>query len=86
MRDNLLNRYCIPMDQYHHAVSSAEEKFFDECDTRNGKICTPMHYISITIKLQSLLWLCSQSVMHCEPQLFKNSDQMRENYLQKNSS
>jgi len=27
--------YCISMDQYHRAVLSAEEKFFDECDTGN---------------------------------------------------
>ena len=26
------------MDQYHRAVLSVEEKFFDECDTGNGKI------------------------------------------------
>ena len=34
----LLNRYCISMDQYHRSVLSAEQKFFDECDTGNGKI------------------------------------------------
>jgi len=27
--------YCISMDQYHRAVLSAEEKFFDGCDTGN---------------------------------------------------
>ncbi|KAG8216340.1 hypothetical protein J3R82DRAFT_6414 [Butyriboletus roseoflavus] len=26
--------YCIPMDQFHRAVTFAEEKFFGECDTR----------------------------------------------------
>ena len=87
LRDSfLLNRYCIPMDQYHRTVLSAEEKFFDECDTGNGKICFTMLYISMTIKLQSLLWLCSQSVMHYGPQVLQNSDQMIENYLQKSSS
>ena len=30
------SRYCIPMNQIHHAVTVAEEKFFGECDTRNG--------------------------------------------------
>ena len=39
------------MDQYHCAVLSAEEKFFDECDTGNGKICFTLLYISITIKI-----------------------------------
>ncbi|KAG9312263.1 hypothetical protein JVU11DRAFT_7566 [Chiua virens] len=27
--------YCIPMDQYHRAVLTAEEKFFGDCDTGN---------------------------------------------------
>ncbi|KAH0839442.1 hypothetical protein J3R83DRAFT_225, partial [Lanmaoa asiatica] len=27
--------YCIPMDQFHRAVTFAEEKFFGECNTRN---------------------------------------------------
>ena len=74
------------MDQYHRAVLSAEEKFFDECDTGNGKIWFTMVYISIMIKLQSLLWLCSQSVMHYGLQVLQNSHQMRVNYLQKSSS
>ena len=30
------SRYCIPMDQIHRAVTVAEERFFGECDTRNG--------------------------------------------------
>ena len=30
------SRYCIPMDQIHRAVTVAEEKFFGDCDTRNG--------------------------------------------------
>ncbi|KAJ8581292.1 hypothetical protein M405DRAFT_832793 [Rhizopogon salebrosus TDB-379] len=25
--------YCIPMDEYHRAITVAEEKFFSECDT-----------------------------------------------------
>ena len=87
MRHNFfVNRYCIPMDQYHRAVLSAEEKFFDGCDTGKGKVCLTMLYISITITLQSLLWLCSQSVMHYGPQLIKTLDQMREDYLHKSSS
>ena len=84
MRDNfLLNRYCIPMNQYHRAVLSAEEKFFDECDTGNGKIYFTMLYISITMRLQSLLWLCSQSVMHYGLQVLQSSNKMRVHYLQK---
>ena len=87
MSDNfLLNRYCIPMDQYHRTVVSAEEKFFDDCDTGNGKICFTMVYISITIRLQSLSWLCSQSVMHYGLQVLENSNQMRGNYLQESNS
>ncbi|KAJ8580653.1 hypothetical protein M405DRAFT_31699 [Rhizopogon salebrosus TDB-379] len=27
--------YCIPMDEYHRAITVAEEKFFSECDTDN---------------------------------------------------
>ena len=52
--DFLMNRYCIPMDQYDNAVLSAEERFFDECDTGNGKICFSMLYSSITIRLHFL--------------------------------
>ncbi|KAJ8581424.1 hypothetical protein M405DRAFT_777435, partial [Rhizopogon salebrosus TDB-379] len=27
--------YCIPMDEYHRAITAAEERFFSECDTNN---------------------------------------------------
>ncbi|KAJ8581427.1 hypothetical protein M405DRAFT_624002 [Rhizopogon salebrosus TDB-379] len=27
--------YCIPMDEYHRAITTAEERFFSECDTNN---------------------------------------------------
>ncbi|KAJ8595216.1 hypothetical protein M405DRAFT_759541 [Rhizopogon salebrosus TDB-379] len=27
--------YCIPMDEYHRAITAAEERFFSECDTKN---------------------------------------------------
>ncbi|KAG9317023.1 hypothetical protein JVU11DRAFT_1205 [Chiua virens] len=27
--------YCIPMDQHHRAILTAEERFFDECETGN---------------------------------------------------
>ncbi|KAJ8585119.1 hypothetical protein M405DRAFT_797236 [Rhizopogon salebrosus TDB-379] len=27
--------YCIPMDEYHRAITAAEERFFSECDTDN---------------------------------------------------
>ena len=40
----------------------------------------------MTIKLQSLLWLCSQSVMHYGLQVLQNLDQMSKIYLHKNSS
>ncbi|KAG9318020.1 hypothetical protein JVU11DRAFT_83 [Chiua virens] len=33
--------YCISMDQYHRAVLAAEEKFFNECDTRSGILSYP---------------------------------------------
>ncbi|OAX33043.1 hypothetical protein K503DRAFT_869807 [Rhizopogon vinicolor AM-OR11-026] len=26
-------RYCIPMDEYHRAITKAEERFFSECNT-----------------------------------------------------
>ncbi|KAG9308653.1 hypothetical protein JVU11DRAFT_11608 [Chiua virens] len=29
--------YCIPMDQIHRAILTAEEKFFDECETGNAE-------------------------------------------------
>ncbi|KAJ8580289.1 hypothetical protein M405DRAFT_778363 [Rhizopogon salebrosus TDB-379] len=28
-------KYCIPMDEYHRAITTAEERFFSECDTSN---------------------------------------------------
>jgi hypothetical protein len=31
-------RYCIPMDEYHRAITAAEEGFFSECDTNNGTL------------------------------------------------
>jgi hypothetical protein len=31
-------RYCIPMDEYHRAITTAEERFFSECDTNNGTL------------------------------------------------
>ncbi|KAJ8593997.1 hypothetical protein M405DRAFT_858492 [Rhizopogon salebrosus TDB-379] len=27
--------YCIPMDEFHRAITKAEERFFSECDTNN---------------------------------------------------
>ncbi|OAX34345.1 hypothetical protein K503DRAFT_724625, partial [Rhizopogon vinicolor AM-OR11-026] len=27
--------YCIPMDEYHRAITKAEEKFFSECNTNS---------------------------------------------------
>ena len=71
------------MDQYHRAVLSAEQKFFDECDTGNGNIYFAMVYITITFELQCLLWLCSPSVMDYQSQLLRNSNQMRRSYLGK---
>ena len=42
MRDNFtLNRYCIPMDQYHRAVLSVEEKFFDEWHCYDSPLSFP---------------------------------------------
>ena len=56
------------MDQYHRPVLTAEEKFFDECNTGNGKFhCTLVVKLSLTFWLQYQLWFCSQNVMHCKP-------------------
>ena len=33
-------RYCIPMDEYHRAITKAEERFFSECDTSSGTMIT----------------------------------------------
>ncbi|KAJ8582763.1 hypothetical protein M405DRAFT_885148 [Rhizopogon salebrosus TDB-379] len=30
--------YCIPMDEYHRAITTAEERFFSECDTNNAPV------------------------------------------------
>ncbi|OAX31870.1 hypothetical protein K503DRAFT_38745 [Rhizopogon vinicolor AM-OR11-026] len=32
--------YCIPMDEYHRAITKAEERFFSECDTSNVPVIT----------------------------------------------
>jgi hypothetical protein len=37
-RNILSYRYCIPMDEYHRAITVAEEGFFSECDTDNGTL------------------------------------------------
>ncbi|KAJ8581942.1 hypothetical protein M405DRAFT_800753 [Rhizopogon salebrosus TDB-379] len=34
-RNILSYRYCIPMNEYHRAITVAEERFFSECDTNN---------------------------------------------------
>ena len=62
MEDNLLlNRYCIPMDQYHRAVLSAEEKFFDECDTGKGEFvlpCCTSHSLLISVPVVVVFTKC----------------------------
>ncbi|KAG9314888.1 hypothetical protein JVU11DRAFT_3990 [Chiua virens] len=35
--------YCIPMDQIHRAILTAEETFFDECETGNGRLFLNIH-------------------------------------------
>ena len=34
--DFSMGRYCTPMDQIHHPITIVEERFFGECDIRNG--------------------------------------------------
>ncbi|KAJ8589311.1 hypothetical protein M405DRAFT_767902 [Rhizopogon salebrosus TDB-379] len=41
--------YCIPMDEYHRAITTAEERFFSECDTSNVPV------IAVFTKFDALL-------------------------------
>ena len=69
------------MNQYHRVVTSHEQKFSDECDTGNGKICFTMLYIVTMFELQCLLWLCSPCVMLCWLVGLENSNEKKKSYL-----
>ena len=59
-------RYCISMADYDRPILASEEKFFDECNTGNGRLlyCHSHGHNFDMIDVKYLLLLCWQRQMH----------------------